>query len=79
MTPDDREWWAERAAIREYMGGQDRATAEAGAMAELEARLEREEVARVERAHQLQVARLALMERPKMKAPSAQGGLFDGA
>ena len=28
LTPDEREWWEERAAIIEYDGGIDRATAE---------------------------------------------------
>lgn len=49
MTPDDlsnywREFYEERAAIREYDGGQSKAEAEAGALEEaleaMEARLE---------------------------------------
>lgn len=31
MTPDEREYWEERAAIREFHGGQSREEAEKGA------------------------------------------------
>lgn len=37
MTPDEREFWSERAAIREYLGKMPRKEAERGADEDLRA------------------------------------------
>jgi hypothetical protein len=41
LTPEQWEWWAERAGIREFCGGMDRTMAEMEALKDL-ARLEAE-------------------------------------
>ncbi len=43
MTSDEREYWEERAAIREYDGGQSREDAERGALEDLHRKRERDE------------------------------------